>query len=368
MFTTVFNTYSWDEIHRQIQAATADQVERVLSSSSPLKPEDFAVLISPAAAPYLEAMAQKSRALTLQRFGNTMQLFIPMYLSNECQNVCTYCGFSLGNKVKRKTLTEEELQKELSILKSWNYDQVLLVTGEDHLVAMDYFKKVLPIVRAQFSSIAMEVQPLETEEYAMLKEEGVHSVLLYQETYHKEEYKKHHPKGRKSNFDWRLEGPDRIGKAEIHKIGLGVLLGLEDWRTDSFYTAAHLDYLERTYWKTRYSVSFPRLRPFSGGLCPKVEMSDRELVQLICAWRIFKPEVELSLSTRESAVFRDHVMKLGITTMSAGSRTNPGGYLTEPDSLEQFEVEDTRTPQEIADMIRKQGYEVVWKDWDTVLG
>jgi 2-iminoacetate synthase len=260
------------------------------------------------------------------------------------------------------------LKQELALLKSWNYDQVLLVTGEDHRVSMAYFQQMLPVVRETFSSIAIEVQPLETDEYATLKNEGVHSVLLYQETYHQEEYKKHHPKGRKSNFDWRLEGPDRIGNAGLYKIGLGVLLGLEDWRTDSFFTALHVDYLEHTYWKTRYSVSFPRLRPFSGGLDPKVDMSDRELVQLICAWRIFKPEVEISLSTRESAHFRDHAMMLGVTTMSAGSRTNPGGYLSEPESLEQFEIEDTRSPQVIAEMIKSKGYEVVWKDWDAVLG
>ncbi|MBX2843887.1 MAG: 2-iminoacetate synthase ThiH, partial [Flammeovirgaceae bacterium] len=168
----------------------------------------------------------------------------------------------------------------------------------------------------------------------------------------------------KSNFYYRLQTPDRLGKAGIHKIGLGVLIGLEDWRTDCFFTAMHLDYLERKYWQTKYSISFPRLRPFSGGLPPKVEMNDRELVQLICAYRIFDEEVELSLSTRETETFRNNVIKLGITSISAGSKTNPGGYAVEQESLEQFEISDDRSPETIAQMIRSQGYEVVWKDWD----
>jgi 2-iminoacetate synthase len=189
-------------------------------------------------------------------------------------------------------------------------------------------------------------------------------VLVYQETYHKDDYRKHHLKGKKSNFYYRLDTPDRLGKAGIHKMGLGVLIGLEDWRTDSFFTALHLNYLERTYWQTKYSISFPRLRPFCGGLAPKVEMSDRELVQLICAYRICNEEVELSLSTREQEKFRNNVIKFGITSISAGSKTNPGGYAVEPASLEQFEISDERSPAEIVAMLRSEGYEAVWKDWD----
>jgi 2-iminoacetate synthase len=213
----------------------------------------------------------------------------------------------------------------------------------------------------------MEVQPLDQEDYEALIPLGLNTVLVYQETYHQEDYKKHHPKGKKSNFEYRLETPDRLGRAGIHKMGLGVLIGLEDWRTDCFFTALHLQYLEKTYWQTKYSLSFPRLRPFSGGLEPKVAMNDRELAQLICAYRIFDEEVELSLSTRESASFRDHIIKMGITSISAGSKTNPGGYAVAPESLEQFEISDERSPQEIANMIKNSGYEVVWKDWDQVL-
>ena len=330
--------------------------------------EDLKALISPAAAPYLETMAQMSHRLTIKRFGKVMQLYIPLYLSNECQNICTYCGFSYDNKIRRRTLSAGELLKEADVIKEMGYEHVLLVSGEANLtVGVDYFMKALQVVRPHFANISMEVQPLDQEDYEQLIQEGLHTVLVYQETYHREDYKLHHPKGKKSNFGYRLETPDRLGKAGIHKMGLGVLIGLEDWRTDSFFTAMHLRYLERTYWRTKYSISFPRLRPHAGGLNPKVEMTDRELIQLICAYRLLDEEVELSLSTRESPLFRDHAIRLGITAISAGSRTNPGGYAVDPASLEQFEIHDDRSPAAIAAMIRRQGYEPVWKDWDAAL-
>jgi 2-iminoacetate synthase len=311
---------------------------------------------------------QISNRLTQKRFGKVIQLYIPLYLSNECQNICTYCGFSYDNKIRRRTLSAGELLTEASAIRQMGYEHVLLVSGEaNQTVGVDYFIKALDVLRPHFAHISMEVQPLDQPEYAALMEHGLNTVLVYQETYHREDYKLHHPKGKKSNFSYRLETPDRLGAAGIHKIGLGVLIGLEDWRTDSWFTALHLQYLERTYWKTKYSLSFPRLRPFSGGLTPKVEMKDRELIQLICAYRMLEEEVELSLSTRESPMFRDHAIRLGITSLSAGSRTNPGGYAVDPGSLEQFEIHDDRSPAVIAGMIRSQGYEPVWKDWDMAL-
>jgi 2-iminoacetate synthase len=362
-FKNIFDQYNWDQVKESIYAKTATDVEQALHAPKRTL-EDFKALISPAALPYLEQMAQLSRQLTQQRFGNTMQLYIPLYLSNECQNICTYCGFSLDNKIQRKTLNNEEILQEVAAIKKMGYDHVLLVTGEaSQTVGLDYFKQALELIRPHFSSISMEVQPMDEAEYAQLIPRGLHAVLVYQETYHREDYKLHHPKGRKSNFDYRLETPDRLGKAGVHKIGLGVLIGLEDWRTDSLFTAMHLQYLERTYWQTKYSLSFPRLRPCSGGLPPKVVMNDRELVQLICAYRLLDPEVELSLSTRENETFRDNVVKLGITAISAGSRTNPGGYAADITSLEQFEISDERGAADIAGMLRRQGYEPVWKDW-----
>lgn len=365
-FKDIFDRYSWDEVKSSIYSKTTIDVQRALNKEKP-DLEDFKALVSPAAAPFLEQMAAKSQQLTQKRFGKTIQMYLPLYLSNECNNICTYCGFSFDNKVKRRTLTMTEIKKECEAIKAMGYDHLLLVTGEaNKSVHVNYFKEALKVIRPYFSHISLEVQPLEQDEYASLLEFGLHTVLVYQETYHKEDYKKHHPKGKKSNFYYRLETPDRLGKAGVYKIGLGVLIGLEDWRTDSLFTAMHLRYLEKKYWKTKYSLSFPRLRPFSGGLTPKVEMTDRELVQLICAYRIFDEDVELSLSTRETENFRNNVIRLGITTMSAGSKTNPGGYTVEPQSLEQFEISDDRSPAEIAEVVRQQGYEPIWKDWDKV--
>lgn len=364
-FQTEFDQTDWDTISNEIYSKTPFDVELALSKGK-CDLEDFKALISPAAAPYLEQMAVKSQQKTLKRFGKTMQLYLPLYLSNECQNICTYCGFSYDNKLERTTLTDDQIMQEVRAIKAKGYDHVLLVTGEaNKTVGVDYLKNAIKLIKPYFSNISIEVQPLEQDEYETLMTEGLHSVLVYQETYHKAEYKKHHPKGKKSNFNYRLDTPDRLGKAGIHKIGLGALLGLEDWRVDSFYTALHLNYLEKQYWETKYSVSFPRLRPYTGCLQPKVDMNDRELVQLICAYRLFNEELEISLSTRESENFRNNVMKLGVTTMSAESKTNPGGYSVYPEeSLEQFEISDERSTEEITQMIKSQGYEVVCKDWD----
>ncbi len=370
-FKKIFDQYIWEEEKASIYAKTSVDVERALGKCrSRVKRdlEDFKALISPAAEPYLEQMAQMSHVLTQKRFGKTIQMYIPMYLSNECNNICTYCGFSLDVDIPRKTLNDEEIMSEIRMLKAKGYDHILIVTGEHNKnVGIDYFEHALELIRPHFSHIAMEVQPLEQEEYERLIKAGVNTILLYQETYHKEDYKKHHPKGRKSNFDWRLESHDRIGKAGMYKMGLGILIGLEDWRVDSFFNALHLDYLEKTYWRANYSISFPRLRPCAGGVELKSVMTDKQLVQLICAYRLLNEEVELSLSTRESETFRDNVLKLGVTTMSAESKTDPGGYTLDQENLEQFEIDDARSTNEIAQVIRKQGYEPVFKNWDAVL-
>ncbi len=368
MFTQLFDTYNWDEVKQSIYSKTKTDVEHALNKTSKRDLEDFKALISPAAAIYLEPMAQLSQQLTQKRFGKTIQMYIPLYLSNECQNICTYCGFSFDNKIKRKTLSDTEILEEAKAIKELGYDHILLVTGEaNQIVGVSYLKNAIKLLKPLFSNISIEVQPLDQPEYEELISEGLTTVLVYQETYHKDDYKLHHPKGKKSNFNYRLETPDRLGKSGIHKMGLGTLIGLEDWRTDSFFTASHLHYLEKKYWRTKYSISFPRMRPAEGIIEPKVIMTDKELVQLICAYRIFNEEVELSISTRENETFRNNIIKLGITSMSAGSKTNPGGYAVEKESLEQFEISDERTPQQIEQLIKSSGYEAVWKDWDKIL-
>lgn len=365
LFRSVFDQYSWDEVAERIYASKRSDVENALHRAGKGTTEDFMALVSPAAGMLLEEMSQCSHRLTLKRFGNVMQLYIPLYLSNECQNICTYCGFSLDNKLARITLNEEQLLREIAVIKRYGYDHVLLVSGEASLaVGADYFERMITLIRPYFSNVMLEVQPLEQQEYERLIQAGVNTVLVYQETYREKNYKLYHPKGKKSNFNYRLHTPDRLGKAGVHRMGLGVLLGLEDWRVDSFFTALHLQYLEKHYWMTKYSISFPRLRPAVGCQQPNHPITDRQLVQLICAYRIFNENAELSLSTRESPLFRNNAVKLGITAISAGSRTDPGGYAGKLQALEQFEIADERSPAEVAAMLKSNGYEPVWKDWD----
>jgi len=365
MFTDLFSTYDWSEVKASIYAKTGADVERALSKAE-RNLEDFKALISPAAKQYLEPMAIKSRALTQQRFGKNIQMYIPMYLSNECQNICTYCGFSMDNKLPRKTLSDKEILKEVAAIKAMGYEHVLLLTGEaNNLVGFDYLYKAVQLIKPHFAQVSLEVQPLKQSEYEVLIEIGLHAVYVYQESYRRETYKKYHPKGRKSNFDWRLETPDRLGKAGIHKIGIGALLGLEDWRTESFMTAIHLEYLRKYYWESKYSISFPRLRPAEGSSNDESVMDESDLLQLICAYRILDPDLELSMSTRETSHFRDHIVSLGVTSMSADSKTAPGGYAVNDEALEQFEIDDNRSAAEVSEMISKQGYTAVWKDWDS---
>ena len=368
-FLPLFEQHSWEGMRQRIESKGSVDVERALEKQGRPDLDDFCALISPAAVPYLERMAQLSYRLTRKRFGNTTQLYIPMYLSNECHNICTYCGFSVHNKLQRRTLNQQQIMREVEAIKAHGFEHLLLVTGEaNRTVGVDYLEQALAWVRPYFSSLSMEVQSLDQADYERLIKRGLNSVLLYQETYHRDNYKQYHPKGKKRNFEYRLETPDRLGRAGIHRIGLGSLLGLEDWRTDAAFVALHLGYLQRQYWQTKYSISLPRLRPAAGVQSPNVVVTDRDFVQLICAYRIYSENVEISLSTRESPEFRDHLLKLGITSMSAGSKTEPGGYAIEEEALEQFEISDERSPEDVAAMIRGQGFEPVWKDWDSVLG
>ena len=365
-FVEQFWEKSWIEIKNQIYSKTESDVEKALKNIGSCNLEDFMALLSPKAQIFLEEMAKLSQITTLRRFGKTIQMFVPLYLSNECNNICTYCGFSLDNPVSRKTLTDDEIKKEVQILKNYGFDHVLLVTGESQKhVNVNYLENAIRLIRSDLSNISIEVQPLLQRDYERLKQSGLHAVLVYQETYGPN-YKKYHLKGRKRDFEFRLDTPDRLGKAGMHKIGLGFLIGLDDWRTDAWFTGFHLDYLEKKYWKTKFSTSCPRLRPAEGCLEAEVKISEAELVQLICAYRILNENLEISLSTRESASFRNHLCKLGVTSMSAGSQTDPGGYASTDSALEQFSIHDTRTPSQVAASLKNQGYEAVWKDWDMV--
>ncbi|XOV80318.1 MAG: 2-iminoacetate synthase ThiH [Aestuariibacter sp.] len=356
---------SWDEVKLQIFSSNFDDVKQAITTSRKSL-RDIAALMSPAADELLEEMAQRAAELTRQRFGYTLSLFAPLYLSNLCANECTYCGFTMSNKIKRKTLSLDEIRQEAQALKKHGFESVLLVTGEhERKVGMEYFLDAIAVLKDYFPAIALEVQPLSQKDYLSLKHAGVNSVLVYQETYHRRQYAVHHQHGRKQDFDWRLTTPERLGRAGVAKIGLGALLGLSDcWRTDSVITALHVQYLQQHFWRSRYSISFPRLRSCVGNSHSQQPISDRQLVQLICAQRIIHPDVELSLSTREAATFRDNLMPLGITHLSAGSKTQPGGYSDKSETaLAQFDIEDQRAPAQVAQAIKTRGFDPVWQDW-----
>lgn len=364
-FKEQINDYNWDELQSRIYAKTPADVEMALGRDK-RNIDDFMSLVSPAALPYLEPMAALSRKYTQQRFGKTIQFYIPLYLTNSCINHCVYCGFNRNNQIHRIILTDSQIMQEVEAIKKiGDFQHILLVTGENPRDAgVDYIENAIRLVKPYFSSISIEVQPLKEPEYRQLSEAGMNAVYCYQETYRKERYKVYHPKGMKSKFDWRVDAFDRMGKAGVHKIGLGVLVGLEDWRTDVTMMALHLRYLQKTCWQTRYSISFPRMRPHEGLFQPNVIMSDSELAQLIFAYRIFDRDIEITLSTRENENFRNNMTGLGITSLSAGSRTDPGGYAVYARELEQFAINDDRSPDEVYSAVKRQGCEVVWKDWD----
>lgn len=367
MFSDELEKISWEETTERILSATDADVRRALGKER-CGIDDFIALISPAAEPYLETMAALSRKYTEERFGKTMSMFIPLYLTNSCTNSCIYCGFHISNPMKRTILTEEEIVREYEAIKKLApFENLLLVTGENPSKAgVPYLARALDLAKPYFSNLKIEVMPLKAENYAELKKHGLNGVICFQETYRKKNYKLYHPRGMKSIFEWRVNGFDRMGQAGVHSIGMGVLIGLEkEWRTDVCMMARHLRYLQKHYWKTKYSVNFPRMRPAeNGGFQPNVVISDRELAQATFAMRIFDHDVDISYSTREPAYIRDNMATLGVTTMSAESKTDPGGYCCYPQALEQFHVSDERTAREVERALRERGIEPVWKDWD----
>jgi 2-iminoacetate synthase len=357
---------------------------------------DFAHLISPAAAELLEPLARCSQRMTQQRFGKVIRLFAPLYLSNECINSCQYCGFSRDNPILRVTLTPEEVRREARALLKQGFRNILLVSGEHpKFVSTDYLARCIGLLHEEVPGISLEVGPMETEDYRPMVRAGAEGLVVYQETYDRAVYAGIHTAGPKRDFEWRMETPERAYAAGFRRIGIGALYGLGDWRLEAIALAAHAAYLLRYCWKAQLTISLPRLRPCAGEFEPLTHLSDRELVQLVCAFRLMFPDVGLVLSTREPPRLRNGLIPLGITLMSAGSHTEPGGYTgagkdklhhtergrvvelgasewaaanrSSVGATSQFQIADERPPHEVADLIRRLGYEPVWKDWDAAL-
>ncbi len=353
---------------QQLDNVGGVEVERALSE--PTGTYNFSkllALVSPAAENYLEQMARLAQQLTIQRFGRTIRLYAPLYLSNYCTNSCSYCGFNKDNKSERTRLTIDQALEEADIIASEGFRDILLVSSEDRqFISIDYLVELAGKLRGKFASTSIEIYQLSRDEYARLFKAGIEGVTLYQETYDCEAYKYYHPSGPKSDYENRLSAPDDIAAAGMREVGLGVLLGLTDWRIETLALAEHAHYLIKRYWQSHVSFSFPRLRPAPevGSSQFRHLLSDKNLVQMITALRLCFADAGLVLSTRERAQLRDHLVKLGITKLSAGSKTNPGGYSGRCQATEQFMIDDNRSPAQVAAMIKKQGFEPVWKDWD----
>lgn len=396
-FVAEFNTLPMSTLLERAADTSPSAVREALHKPR-LSLADFAVLLSPAAGECLEELGRRSQVLTRQRFGKVIRLFAPLYLSNECINNCKYCGFSRDNPIVRVTLTLDEVRREARELQAQGFRNILLVAGEHpKFVSNSYLVDCIRAVRDDegIPSVSLEVGPMEIDGYQPCVEAGADGLVVYQETYDRAVYHEMHTAGPKRNFDWRLETPERAYAAGFRRIGIGALFGLADWRMEALSVAAHADYLLRHCWKSFLTISLPRLRPCAGEFEPLTHMSDRELVQAMCAFRLMFPDVGLVLSTRESPALRNGLMPLGTTLISAGSHTEPGGYTgagrdklhrtergrivdltsgasewsSPPDARAtgQFNIADERSAGEVADFIRRLGYEPVWKDWDTAL-
>ncbi len=363
-FLDIIDRTSWPALGSAIDAATPADVERALAAERP-SDDDLIALFSPAAARYLEPLAQRAAALTERRFGKVIQLYAPVYLTNECVNKCAYCGFSHELEIPRVTLTPARVLAEAEILHAQGFRHILLVAGEDRrAVNLPYLKEVVAALNDRFEAISIEIQPLEREEYRELVDAGVDGLVIYQEVYDPRLYVKYHLAGPKRNYRKRLRAIEAGGEAGMRTLGVGALLGLAPWRPEAVMVARHARWLMRRFWRARIAVSFPRIRAQAHEYQPDYPVSDADLVQMICAMRIALPDAELVLSTREPARLRDRLLGLGITRTSAGSSTVPGGYTSHDHAGEQFEIEDSRSPAEVASVIADLGFEPVWKDFD----
>jgi len=394
-FVSEFNALPLAALVKRATTASLTAARASLGQSQPSL-ADFAHLISPAAGELLEAMGGRAQALTRQRFGKVMRLFAPLYLSNECINNCRYCGFSRDHAILRVTLSVEEVLREARELMVQGFRNILLVAGEHpKFVSNHYLSECVQALHPEVPSLSLEVGPMEAEDYRPLVQAGADGLVVYQETYDRAVYAGMHTSGPKRNFDWRLETPERAYAAGFRRIGIAPLYGLGDWRLEAISVAAHAAYLLRHCWKAYLTLSIPRLRPCAGEFQPLTHLTNRELVQLVCAFRLMFPDVGLVLSTREPPRLRDGLIPLGITMMSAGSHTEPGGYtgagqdklhrtergrIVELGASEwapangngrhatgQFNIADERSAREVADLVRRLGYEAVWKDWDAAL-
>jgi 2-iminoacetate synthase len=364
-FIEILNSYSDFDFEGFWQSVDDDQVHRSLNVERPT-PMDLLTLLSPRAADHLEAMARKAKRLTIQHFGRTIQLYIPLYISNFCNSECIYCGFNRRHTIRRRKLTLAEIDVEARKIATTGMRHILVLTGEaPKLTPLSYLTAAVEILKSYFASISIEMHPMETNEYVQLKEAGVDGLTVYQEVYDREVYARMHLAGKKTDYQFRLDAPARGARAGLRWVNVGALLGLADPRREAFFTGLHAHYLTRRFLETEVSISMPRINPAEGGFQPPYPVDDRSFVQFLTAFRLFLPRAGIPISTRERSAFRDHLMHLGATRLSAGSRTDVGGYSHAASAgCKQFEISDERSVPEMVAAIEAAGLQPVYKDWE----
>jgi 2-iminoacetate synthase len=366
-FYNEINKFSDMDVEAFFESVSDARISSILQKSK-LRYPDFLALLSPRAKGHLEEMAQKSHEITVRQFGRTISLYTPLYLSNHCTNHCVYCGFNHKNKIERSHLTFEEVETEAAEIAKSGLKHILILTGDAPKIAtMEYLENCCKILKKYFSSISIEIFALTRDEYARLIQAGVDAMTIYQETYNENLYGKLHLKGPKTNYRFRLDAPERACEARMRSVNIGALLGLADWRKESFLTGMHADYLQRHYPEAEISVSLPRMRPHVGEFQPAVTVTDTDVVQIMTAFRIFMPRCGITISTREDAAFRNNLLPLGVTKMSAGSCTAVGGRTAEDNRPGQFDISDERSVPEMVHMLESAGWQPVYKDWQTIV-
>ncbi|MFH1159289.1 MAG: 2-iminoacetate synthase ThiH [Pseudomonadota bacterium] len=349
-----------------LERARGEDVGRVLLKET-LNELDFLTLLSPAATEYLEPMARRARATTLAHFGRVISLYTPLYISNYCENECLYCGFRQSNPMQRRKLPLRKIELEAQEIAKSGIRHVLLLTGESRVVSpVSYIGEALQTLTRHFTSVSIEIYPLEESEYASLIADGADGLTLYQETYDRDLYGALHPSGPKSDYRYRLDAPQRAAEARMRQVNIGALLGLGAFPKDVFFMGLHGRWLQNNYPGIELGVSFPRIQPQAGGFICANPLTDRELVQSLVAVRLFLPQAGITISTRENGALRKNLIGLGVTRMSAGSRTQVGGYALGANEEGQFEIADTSSVREVREMIERRGYQPVCKDWQAL--
>jgi 2-iminoacetate synthase len=346
------------------ESVTPEKITSILSREK-LAETDYLALLSDAATPFLEQMAQKADALTRRHFGNVVFIFTPLYISNYCENKCAYCSFGRQQRIKRRHLSLNEIRDEAQRISATGIRHILMLTGEARRKASPaYCEAAVRILRDYFASVAIEIYPLTEDEYGGIIQSGADGLTIYQETYDEERYSALHEGGPKQDYMFRLEAPERACRQGVRSVGVGALLGLSEPVVDSFLCGLHAAYLQRTFPDVEVSVSFPRLRPLVGDFTQEYTVNDRLLVQMMTALRLFLPSAGITLSTRESAFFRNAAVRLGVTKMSAGVSTAVGGHAS-PEATPQFEIADTRTLTQVQEDLLCLGFQPVLHDWNS---